>query len=81
MIIRNHTTKRPQRGLRLGLGYAACLSKNRGYERSEHPRIADEQTASTLKGSPIKQHGHSFRVLNWMIPAPRGYFAPPVNER
>ena len=49
---------------------------NRGYERSEHPRIADEQTASTLKGSPIKQHGHSSRVLRWMIPDSGGTSHP-----
>jgi len=53
MIIRNHTTK--ETATRSSLN-------NRGYERSEHPRILSAIEASTLKECPNSVMGDPFRV-------------------
>ena len=72
MIIRNRTTK--ETATRSSLN-------NRGYERSEHPRITNAIEASTLKECPNSVMGDPFRVDVPLIVPIRGYCAPPVIER
>jgi len=72
MIIRNHTTK--ETATRSSLN-------NRGYERSEHPRITSAIVASTLKECPNSLMGDPFRVDVPLFAPIRGYCAPPVIER
>ena len=72
MIIRNHTTK--ETATRSSLN-------NRGYERSEHPRITSSIEASTLKECPNSVMGDPFRVDVPLFVPIRGYSAPPVIER
>ena len=59
---------------------ASTLS-NRGYERSEHPRIANTIETSTLNECPNSEMGDPFRVDVSLIVHIRGYFAPSVTER
>ena len=72
MIIHNHTTK--ETATRSSLN-------NRGYERSEHPRITSSIEASTLKECPNSVMGDPFRVDVPLFVPIRGYCAPPVIER
>ncbi len=54
---------------------ASTLS-NRGYERSEHPRIANAIEDSTLRECPNSVMGDTFRVDVSLIVPIRGYYAP-----
>ena len=72
MIIRNRTTKETA---------SRSSLNNRGYERSEHPRIKSAIEASTLKECPNSVMGDPFRVDVPSIVPIRGYCAPPVIER
>ena len=72
MIIRNHTIK--ETATRSSLN-------NRGYERSEHPRILSAIEASTLKECPNSVMGDPFRVDVPLFVPYRGFCAPPVIER
>ena len=57
MIICNETTK--QTATRSSLETRLCRlhGKNRGYERSEHPRMSDNRGACTLKECPFSMDG------------------------
>ena len=72
MIIRNQVTKTLK----------ASPLNNRGYERSEHPRIAGVWITSTLKGSPIAAVGAHPSVC-FSLPALtiRRSFRPTAIER
>ena len=59
----------------------ASMLSNRGYERSEHPRIANAIEDSTLKECPNSVMGDTFRIDVSLIVPIRGYYAPPVTER
>ena len=54
---------------------------NRGYKRSEHPRMVEENVKSTLKESPIRADGALFQSASPTIIQFRGYCVPSVIER
>ena len=62
MIIRNPVTKTLK----------ASPLNNRGYERSEHPRIAGIWVTSTLKESPIRADGALFQSAFHCFPLSAG---------